>query len=307
VRVKIVINPAAGQAEPILSVLNGVFGPADVEWDVAVTHSAGDGEAAAHDATDHGFDVIGVYGGDGTVAEVASALAEGGPPMLLLPGGTGNALAEDLGIPPKLVDAASLLVGDAYDIRRVDLGHTGQRWFALRLTMGFEVEMVRAATREMKDRYGWLAYAMTGLQTLSEPATARYSMTIDGERVEDEGLAVLVANSACTGLVGVMLADDVDVSDGVLDVLVVHDADMLGWLGSAADAAQGQAPRMVSRWRGTEIHVEASPCQAVHADGEEAGSTPLDVTVAPGAIGVVVPKSGGKEAGPEPHASSDGV
>jgi diacylglycerol kinase (ATP) len=294
-RIRIVINPAAGKAEPVLTVLNDVFGPAGIDWDVALTHGAGDGVAAAREAADQGFDLVGAYGGDGTVAEVASALAEGGPPILLLPGGTGNALAADLGIPPRLADAAALAVGDAGEIRRVDLGRAGERWFALRLTMGFEAAMVGAATREMKDRYGWLAYALTGLQTLSNLPIAKYSMTIDGQAVECEGLAAVVANSAGIGVAGVRFTEDVDVSDGVLDVVVLQVADLRGLLGSAADAAKGQQPRLLSRWRGKEIHVEASPPQAVLADGEDAGVTPVDVTIVPGAVGVVVPKAVGSQ------------
>ena len=289
-RIKVIINPAAGVAEPVLSVLNDVFPLADIDWDVAITHESGDGVTEARAAASDGYDLIGVYGGDGTVAEVASALAEGGPPVLLLPGGTGNALAEDLGIPPLLANAAALAIGDAAEVRRVDLGCSGDRWFVLRLTMGFEAEMVAAATREMKDRYGWLAYALTGLQTLTAPPMATYSMVIDGENIEAEGLAAIVANSAGSGMAGVRLSNDVDVSDGLLDVIVVHNPDFFGWLGSAADAAQGLEPRMLSRWRGTVIHVESDPAQAVLADGEDAGSSPIDVTVAAGAIGVLVPK-----------------
>ena len=63
-----------------------------------------------------------------------------------------------------------LAVGDAGETRRIDLGRASGQYFALRLTMGFEAEMVAAATRELKDRYGWLAYALTGLQTLAAPS-----------------------------------------------------------------------------------------------------------------------------------------
>jgi YegS/Rv2252/BmrU family lipid kinase len=290
-RISVIINPAAGVAEPILSSLNDVFGAASIDWDVVITHDPGDGRTAARHAADEGVDLVGVYGGDGTVTEVASGLAEGGPPMLILPGGTGNALAEDLGIPNALADAAALAVGDAGEIRRVDLGRSGDRWFILRLTMGFEAEMVAAATREMKDRYGWLAYALTGLQTLASPPMARYSMTVDGRAVECEGLAAIVANSASIGMAGTQLTSGVDVSDGMLDLIVVENPDLAGWLGSAADAAQGTQPRMLNHWSGKEIHVEASPVQAVLADGESAGTSPLDVAVAPGAIGVVVPRN----------------
>ena len=68
-RVKVIINPAAGQSEPILSVLNDVFGRAGIEWDVAITHKSGDGLIAARAAAGQGYDLIGAYGGDGSVAE----------------------------------------------------------------------------------------------------------------------------------------------------------------------------------------------------------------------------------------------
>jgi diacylglycerol kinase (ATP) len=296
-RVRIIVNPAAGQAEPILSVLNDVFRPAGIEWDVVITQEAGDGVRAAREAADQGFDLIGAYGGDGSVAEVASGLAEGGPPILLLPGGTGNAMAAELSIPFNLADAAALAVGDDLTIRRVDLGRAGKHWFALRLAMGFEAAMVLDTTREMKDRYGWLAYALTALQSLADPPMAAYSITVDGEVFECEGLSALVANSASTGVAGVQIAADVSVSDGLLDVVVVQRTDLPFLLGSAADMAQGLEPRILSRWRGKEIRVEATPRQVLIADGEECGSTPVDVIVVPGAIGVVVPKgTGGQDA-----------
>lgn len=62
-RVKVIINPAAGQAEPILSVLNDVLGRAGIEWDVAITHKSGDGLIAARAAAGQGYDLIGAYGG----------------------------------------------------------------------------------------------------------------------------------------------------------------------------------------------------------------------------------------------------
>jgi YegS/Rv2252/BmrU family lipid kinase len=290
-RVKVIVNPAAGKPESVLSVLNDVFGPAGIDWDVSITHRAGDGMRAARKASDKGYDLIAAYGGDGSVAEVASGLADGGPPILLLPGGTGNALAEDLGIPIDLAQAAALAVADAGTLKPVDLGRFGTRWFVLRMTMGFEAAMVRATTREMKDRYGWLAYALSALRSIADPPTATYSMTIDGEHVECAGLAALVANSASTGLPGVRIATDVDVSDGLLDVVVVDSGTIPMLLGSAVDAAQGIQPRALSRWRGREIHVTSDPVQRVLADGEDAGRTPVDVAVAAGAVSVLVPKA----------------
>jgi diacylglycerol kinase (ATP) len=289
-RIKVVINPAAGKAEPILSVLSEVFG-SEIDWDVAVTHKAGDGVEAARRAADEGFDIIGAYGGDGTVTEVASALAAGGPPILLLPGGTGNALADDLGIPAALAEAVALAKPGASEVRRIDLGRWDDTWFVLRMTMGFEAEMVSSTSPDLKDRYGWLAYALSGLQAVGDASTTKYRLTIDGETAECEGLAAIVANSASTGVQGVRIAADVDVSDGLLDVVVVEQTNLPGLLGIAAAAAQGKASTLLSHWRGKEIRVESSPVQAVLADGEDAGRTPIDISVVPAAVGVLVPKA----------------
>jgi len=289
-RAMIIINPAAGKAEPVLSVLNDVLGPAQIDWEVTVTHEPGDGVAATRDAIEKGFDLIGAYGGDGTVAEVASALADGGPPLLLLPGGTGNALADDLGIPQTLAEAAALAIDDRSVVRRIDLGRVGDSGFVLRLTMGIETAMVGAATRESKDRYGWLAYVMAGVQALADPQVAKYTVTVDGETHVVEGVAAMIANSASVGhLAGVKLAQGVDLSDGMLDIVVVESSALPGLLGSAAEVAQGQEPSGIRRWAGARISVDAAPAQKVLADGEESGATPVDVTVMPGAVGVLVP------------------
>jgi diacylglycerol kinase (ATP) len=289
-RIKVVINPGAGQPEPVLSILNTGFAEAGIDWDVAITHGPGDGETAAAEAVKAGFDLIGAYGGDGTVSEVASALASGGPPMVVLPGGTGNALAEDLGIPKALDEAVALVAGGDYDTRPVDLGRVGERWFVLRLTMGFEASVAEAATRELKDRFGWLAYAFAALQESSDPPRAKYTIDVDGESIEAEGVACLIANSASLGVVGVKIAEDVSVSDGLLDVLVVDRANLLPLLGTATSMAAGQESPNLARWRGNKIAVHSRPRQSVLTDGEPAGRTPVEVTVAPGAVTVVVPK-----------------
>ena len=290
-RAMIIINPAAGKSEPVLSVLNDVLGPAKIDWEVAITHQSGDGVVAARKAIAEGFDLIGVYGGDGTVAEVASALAEGGPPLLLLPGGTGNALADDLGIPPALADAVALAVEGGSDIRRIDMGRAGDAYFVLRLTMGIEAALVGSATRELKDRLGWLAYVVAGVQALADPTVAEYTVTVDDESYVVEGVAAMIANSASVGhLAGVQFAPGVDLSDGCLDVVVVETAGLPSLLGSAAEAAQGQEPSGVRRWSGSRISVEAKPAQVILADGEESGTTPVDVTVIPGAVSVLVPR-----------------
>jgi len=183
----------------------------------------------------------------------------------------------------------ALLTGE-HDIKAVDLGAVGEGLFVVRLTMGLEVAVVGAATPELKGRFGWLAYAYAGFHSLADAPMASYTITVDGETIECDGVALIVANSAHTGVGELRLAEGVDASDGLLDVVVLQSAELAGLLGSAADAAQGLPPRALSRWTGRVIRIEAEPEQVVVSDGEESGVTPIDVTVVPGALRVVVPK-----------------
>lgn len=292
-RVMVVINPSAGQPEPILSILNDAFAPAGVDWEVAVTHGSGDAFDAAASAREQGYDLVGAYGGDGTIAEVAAALAEGETPMALIPGGTGNALADELGIPRTAAEAAALVASGSYGVQRIDMGTDGEHWFVLRVTTGFEVAVLEAATPEQKTRLGWLAYALAGVQTLADPPVATYKLQIDGDRVECEGVACIVANSAGTGVLGLSLADDVSVTDGELDVLLVDRADLTALAAAVKDAASGQQFRGLTRWRAKRVRIESDPSQAVFADGEEAGCTPVELSVRARALGVVVPPRSG--------------
>ena len=98
-RVHVVINPASGKDQPILNTLNDVFRQYGVEWDVSITHKYGDATVQAKAAIARGVDLVVGYGGDGTQHELANAVIGTPIPMAVLPGGTGNGFARELGIP----------------------------------------------------------------------------------------------------------------------------------------------------------------------------------------------------------------
>src|SRR5215207_3942558 len=99
---RIIINPASGQDAPVLSVINRAFLTADVDWDVAITRKDGDGTRLAQQAVAEGVDMVGVYGGDGTVMDVGCGLVGSDVPLAILPGGTANVLSVEMGIPTDL-------------------------------------------------------------------------------------------------------------------------------------------------------------------------------------------------------------
>ena len=156
-KVHVVINPAAGQDEPILNVLNHIFHPAGVDWDISLTHKSGDATRLAAEAAASGVDLVAAYGGDGTQMEVANGLLGTGVPQAILPGGTGNAMAHDLGVSLKLWEAVELIVS-SNNRRAIDLAKIGDKVFMLRAYAGLSED--QAASREKKDQYGQLASAV---------------------------------------------------------------------------------------------------------------------------------------------------
>lgn len=292
-RFHVIINPAAGQDQPILKVLNAAMQAAGADWDVFITKEAGDGRRLAQEAVQAGADVVIAHGGDGTVMEVATGLLESDIPMAILPGGTANVMSVELGIPVDIMEACALAINPDATVRAVDMGKINDHCFLLRAGMGFEAAMVEGADRELKDRFGVLAYAVAGLQALSDPKIAEYNLLLDGQEVTTKGLTCIIANSGSVGTAGVLLAPNINISDGLLDVIVITKGDLPSLIGLAASVVGGtENTNALQHWQVKEVTVVADPPQSIQVDGEIIGQTPMTARVIPQAVRVIVPPTG---------------
>jgi YegS/Rv2252/BmrU family lipid kinase len=290
-RIHIVINPAAGVDVPVLGTFNRVFGQAGVEWDVSITHRAGDARDQARAAARAGVDLVAAYGGDGTVMETASGLIGSGVPLAILPGGTANVLALQFAIPVNLEQACALVCANN-TIQEIDVGQAGEHYFLARLSCGLEAAMIEGADRETKNRFGWLAYALAALQALSEPSVARYTLALDGQTVEHEGVACIVANTGQVGLLGTgaAMAPGISMSDGLFDILIVRQADLAALVELTTSMLAGsEAAQSLLRWQAREVNIQSDPPQSLQCDGEIIGLTPVSARILPSAVRVVVP------------------
>lgn len=302
IRVHVVVNPAAGQDTPVLAALNAAW-PADrVSWDVSITQAPGDACRQAADAVDAGCDIVAVVGGDGTVSEVARALLDGTVPLCILPGGTGNAVAQELGIPCDVREAAELVIAPDARRSRVDVMR-GETWCSLlRVGVGLDADVIGSATRELKDRFGWLAYALSGLSALPDARPWHARLTIDGRTIETECFAVLAVNMGRLGRGGARLPGAVDPRDGLSDLFIVRSTDlralatigvrMLSSSPTDDDVSHGAGAADDPMWhlRGQTLGIEAVDVeQAAHADGDLCGRTPLRIETLPEAIEVILP------------------
>lgn len=296
--IRVIVNPAAGQDEPALKVFNRVFREAGYHWDLRITLNPGDAKQLAREAVAEGASIVVAYGGDGSIMEVAAGLIDTGVPLGIIPGGTGNVFAIELGIPRDTEAACSLIVSPNPTLRSVDVGMVGDIHFVERAGVGMEAAVARAADREAKNKYGIFAYVISTFQYLTEPEIVHYYLNIDGKEIHCEGLGCIVANSGAIGLGKLVFSPEISVSDGFLDVFVVDKTDLATLISMAASAiGNNDLHGILPHWKGKNIFISADPPQEVQADGEVIGTSPVEIHLLEQAVKVIVPP--GVENSPE--------
>ncbi|PKN85027.1 MAG: hypothetical protein CVU46_12420 [Chloroflexi bacterium HGW-Chloroflexi-8] len=292
--IRIILNPSAGVKDPPLSLFNTIFKKAGYDYDIVMTKERGDGYRLSKRAILDGADIVAAYGGDGTVMEVASGLQNSKIPMAIFPGGTGNILSVELGIPHNFEAACNLVTQpESSRVRLIDLGSTNDPdmpGFVLRAGVGLEADMLEGTDRELKDKFGIFAYIIGGMQALKEIKESLYHLVLDGQEVESKGLTCLIANAGFFGVPGLTLDPKVKVDDGLLDVFVIQKTDLVGLFSLAASLVGGTEKKDAAQhWQVKSVKIEAEPVQATQADGEMWGKSPIELTVQPNSLKVIVP------------------
>ena len=284
-RIHVVVNPASGKDEPILNAFNHVFGHYGVAWSVSVTHKYGDATEQARDAIANGVDLVAGYGGDGTQHEVANAVLGSEAIMGILPGGTGNGFAREMSIPNTLAPALELLCTSP-KTRKIDVAQVDDQFFIQRLYVGIEPE--QQTSREMKDKYGVFAYAVSLKDQAQNMKPVTYRVTADGESGEFSAVKAYIVNSGMMGT-GLSITQKYAIDDGLLDAFVL-DTKNLATIRSAAARFLHLNTKAADHFyrQIKEVTIATEPDQPVWADGEYVGRTPVSVKVIPGALTIAI-------------------
>jgi YegS/Rv2252/BmrU family lipid kinase len=234
-------------------------------------------------------------GGDGTAMEVITALADGGPPVGILPGGTGNVLVRSLGIPIRVESAVSVLVHG--DEARIDLGRLQDgRHFAIGLGVGIDEAMIAGASPLMKKWVGFLAYFWSAIKAGIHLERFQVRLTVDGIVHEREAASVLIANlgSVLGGLI--RFGDGILHDDGVLHACVYSPRNLWDAIRIFVRMLRGtvQRDRCAFCVSGTHIRLETNPPRRAQADGELLEMTPIEITVRPQAARLLIPRLRGR-------------
>lgn len=232
-------------------------------------------------------------GGDGTVSAAAGVLAGTTIPLGVIPRGTANAFATALGIPLDLPGACRVLL--AGHERRLDTALCNDTPMVLLAGLGFEAGMVERASRELKNRFGTLAYVLAGAQQLlsQQPFDAR--LTIDGSTSELQAAAITVANVAPGSSVLAQGFGEVLPDDGLLEVTVATPASRLqglNALGALMASAVVQSPAShpdLLCLRAREIRIDTDAPQKLVIDGEMVSTASIDIRCCPDSLSVVTP------------------
>ncbi len=196
------------------------------------------GVAAARRAVDDGANVVLASGGDGTIRAVAEALRGSGVPVAVVPQGTGNLLARNLGAPLNRLDD---VVRAAFTGRNrpIDLGivrivredeSESEHVFLVLAGMGLDARAISATKSTLKKRLGWLAYVDAGVRTMISDRPLQIHYSIDRSPVRP--LSVYTVMIGNCGLMpgGVLLIPDAQLDDGKLDVVALHPLGAFSWL-----------------------------------------------------------------------------
>jgi diacylglycerol kinase family enzyme len=252
------------------------------------TSLADHGEGLARSAVSAGVDVVLASGGDGTVTACAAGVADTGIPLGVLPCGTGNLLARNLGLPLDLDGA--LAVALAGRDKSLDVGMANGRAFVVMAGLGFDAEMFGGASEELKRRAGWIAYLLSGLRHVWDRPTRMVLQADGGPPLRRWASSVIVGNVG-TLQGNVQLMPGAVPDDGVLNVAVLTAWGVVGWLGLVADVLLlRRRTTRLTRLTCRELVVDAGRARSWEVDGDMVASARrLSVSVRPGSLLVRVP------------------
>jgi diacylglycerol kinase family enzyme len=281
-RVAVVVNPTkfddvAAARRQVTSTCTAL-GWAEPLW--LETSAEDPGRGQTRQALAEGVDLVCALGGDGTVRTVAENVVHTGVPLGLLPQGTGNLLARNLGLPLDDLDA-SLRIALAGANRTVDVGRVAfdvsgedaapaEQVFLVMAGLGFDAAMMAGVTEQLKARVGWLAYVFAGLTNLGGERVKVWMSADSGPPVVRRVRTVIVGNCGrLTG--GIVLIPDAEVDDGWLDVVALAPRGVVSWASMATRVLSRREDRRVGRRRCRQVRVRCDPPQQGQLDGDPVG------------------------------------
>lgn len=253
------------------------------------TYEIEDAEGLSRRKNIETFDSVVAVGGDGTVLSVLGAIKGKDVKLGIIPSGTANLFAAGLSIPMNVRDAVDILFFGTE--KTVDIGKAGSKYFALRVGIGFDADIIQGASAKLKNKLGYLAYFLQGIKNSFKLVNSKMRITVDGKTLEIDANSVIVANSGNMFRNNVTIAPNGSNNDGKLDIFILSARNFVEFakVFYQVVANKHQNSSAVSYHQGRRIQIESDPIRA-HIDGEPTYNTKLDIQIIPNALKVLVPE-----------------
>ncbi len=242
-----------------------------------------------------GFGRVVAAGGDGTVSAVAHALVGGDVPLGIVPAGTGNLVARELGIPLS-VEASVALVTGLSGLRRIDAMRISGRTYLLNAGVGINAEVIDRTSRLGKSLFGRSAYVGTAVWKVLQAKPQRLEVSVDGDTRVYQATDVAISNCGILAKALNPNGPDIRVDDGRIDVCILCMKTPLDypWYYFLKRIAPKRVNKVMhERVASRRVTVRSDAPLVVQADGDIIGTTPVEVEVEPLALAVLVPPRAG--------------
>jgi YegS/Rv2252/BmrU family lipid kinase len=266
------------------------------------TQAKGDAICLARQAATDGFEVAVAVGGDGTINEVCNGLVGTETALGVLPAGTANVYAADVGIPiwwplnPGAVNNAAEIIVTGQR-RRIDLGrlHLADgttRYFLMWCGIGLDAAISQAIKPGDTRRLGYAAWILSGLMVTFDFMGTRATIRTDNQLVRQRVLLAVVSNGQLYGRIWRM-APEAKMDDGLLDAAIMTGHGWPSTFKHLAGLTFGQHVKDPDfhLYRTKMLSLSAREALPVHVDAEPVGVTPVEIQVAPQALNVIVPQN----------------
>ena len=281
-RICIIINPAARGATGRLQRLEKIAREAVIK----TTRAPGDAEAQAERAVTQGYGTIVAAGGDGTINEVVNGIGSAPVALGILPMGTVNVFALEMGIPFNLERAWKVV--REHHVRTIDLANANGHLFVQMAGVGLDAQIVQRNSRQIKQVLGPLSYLLTATQ-VAAGKPPRLHVGAEGHPTV-EGSFVLVGNGRFYGG-PFSLFNEADMQDGLLDVCVFKSMHYISLIRYFRGALFGSLSKFsdVHYFKARQLLVKADRVVPLETDGELAGHSPVEFSVRRRKLRVLVP------------------
>ena len=294
-RAFIVLNPVAGtlSAPAIQAIIERHFTLNHWTFELHQTQPGENIAQVVSRALAQNFSLVVAAGGDGTVSSVADAMIHTGIPLGILPVGTTNTLAQELGLPLN-VEAACAILTDEHAVMCLDSMQIGEEVFLLHISMDLFAVTIEKTERQAKRRFGRIAYLWTALIQWLGYQPCRFTLSIDGRRRRVRAASIFITNIAAVGMHPLYWGPHIRPDDGKLDICIIRAHTVLDYLRVIRYALLGQQqrnPRIKYLTAQYTVEVSTNRPLPVQGDGEIIGQQSISVKFVPQAIHLIVPPS----------------